>query len=84
MSKEINVNPGNYKEGGRERPGQDILHEVNKQQYTQAQKAVEENSLIPNQHQAQNQNAEQHPETPATGGGENDGGNATPSSNDMV
>jgi hypothetical protein len=72
MSKHINVNPGQYKEGGREHQGEQILHEVHKQQYAQAQKQVEENSSIPNQEENQ---------TPAAGGGENRAGNATTSAN---
>jgi hypothetical protein len=30
MSKNINVNPGQYKVAGRERPGEDIVHERQK------------------------------------------------------
>jgi len=37
MGKKNNVNPDHYKEEGRERPGQDINQEINKQKYTQAQ-----------------------------------------------
>ncbi len=49
MSKHINVNPGQYKEGGRERRGDQVLHAVHKQQHAQAKKAQEEAaSLIPN------------------------------------
>jgi len=33
MSKNINVNPGNYKVAGRERQGEDIVHEAEKQTY---------------------------------------------------
>jgi hypothetical protein len=33
MSKNINVNPGNYKVAGRERQGEDVLHEAQKQTY---------------------------------------------------
>lgn len=40
MSKHINVNPGQYKTGGRERPGQDIVAEEHKQNYTQARAKV--------------------------------------------
>jgi hypothetical protein len=36
MGKKNNVNPDHYKEEGRERPGQDINQEVNKQKLTQA------------------------------------------------
>jgi hypothetical protein len=31
MSKHNNVNPGQYKSRGRERPGDDVLHERNKE-----------------------------------------------------
>lgn len=37
MSKKNNVNPNHYKVAGRDRQGEDILQEVNKQQYAQAQ-----------------------------------------------
>ncbi len=37
MGKKNNVNPDHYKEDGRERPGQDINQEINKQKYTQSQ-----------------------------------------------
>jgi len=37
MGKKNNVNPDHYKEAGRERPGQDINQEINKQKYTQSQ-----------------------------------------------
>ncbi len=37
MGTKNNVNPDHYKEEGRERPGQDINHEINKQKFTQAQ-----------------------------------------------
>ena len=33
MSRNINVNPGNYKVAGRERQGEDISHETQKQMY---------------------------------------------------
>lgn len=36
MSKN-NVNPNHYKEEGRERPGQDIVQEIYKQKFAQAQ-----------------------------------------------
>ena len=31
MSKRINVNPGNYKVAGRERQGEDVVHDRQKQ-----------------------------------------------------
>ncbi len=37
MGKKNNVNPDHYKEEGRERPGQDINQEINKQKLTQMQ-----------------------------------------------
>lgn len=37
MSEKNNVNPDYYKVAGRDRQGEDILQEVHKQQYTQAQ-----------------------------------------------
>lgn len=37
MGKKNNVNPDHYKEDGRERPGQEINQEINKQKYTQSQ-----------------------------------------------
>jgi hypothetical protein len=36
MSNKNNVNPDHYKIAGRDRQGEDILHEQNKQQYSQA------------------------------------------------
>ena len=37
MGRKNNVNPNHYKEEGRERPGQDIVQEIHKQKFTQAQ-----------------------------------------------
>ena len=49
MSKKNNVNPDHYKTRGRERQGEDILQEVHKQQYAQAQKkANQKESFFPN------------------------------------
>lgn len=74
MSKHNNITTDHFKVGGSGHSGENILHEVGKQQYAQAQKAQEENaSLIPNQ--------EEHNETPAARGDKNRAGNATPSSN---
>jgi hypothetical protein len=39
MGTKNNVNPNHYKEEGRERPGQDINQEINKQKFTQSQAA---------------------------------------------
>lgn len=74
MSKANKITNDHFKVGGDGHSGENILHEVNKQQYAQAEKAQEVNaSLIPNQ--------QEHNETPAQGGDKNQGGNATPSSN---
>lgn len=74
MSKHNNITQDNYKVGGSGHSGENILHELNKQQFAQAQKAGEDNSLIPGQD-------EQEEETPAARGDKNRAGNATPSSN---
>jgi hypothetical protein len=39
MGTKNNVNPDHYKEDGRERPGQDINQEINKQKFAQSQNA---------------------------------------------
>jgi hypothetical protein len=36
MSKKNNVNPDHYKTAGRERQGEDIVHDVYKRRYTQS------------------------------------------------
>lgn len=36
MSQKSNVNKDAYEQAGRDRPGDDILHDINKQQLTQA------------------------------------------------
>lgn len=41
MSKKNNVNPDHYKTAGRERPGQDVVQEIQKQNFAEA-KASEE------------------------------------------
>lgn len=74
MSKHNNITNDHFKVGGAGHSGENILHEVNKQQYTQAEAAKDENaSLIPNQ--------QEHNETPAARGDKNRGGTATPSAN---
>ena len=74
MAKNNHITSDHWKIGGVGHSGENILHEVNKQQYTQAQKAQEENaSLIPNQHE--------HNETPAAKGDGNHAGGATTSAN---
>jgi hypothetical protein len=48
-----NVNPNYYKTRGRERQGEDIVQEVHKQQYAQAQaKHEEQDSYLPGANQA--------------------------------
>ncbi len=47
MGKKNNVNPDHYKTAGRERPGQDVVHEIHKQKYTQAQTRDNESEFIP-------------------------------------
>jgi hypothetical protein len=74
MSKHNNNTTDHFKVGGTGHSGENILHELNKSQYAQAQKAKDENSLIPNQD-------EQHNETPAPSGDQHRAGSATPSSN---
>jgi hypothetical protein len=37
MGTKNNVNPDHYKEDGREKPGQDIAHERNKQNFARAE-----------------------------------------------
>jgi hypothetical protein len=39
MSKNINVNPGQYKEGGRERMGEHLGQEKDKKDYVEAKKS---------------------------------------------
>lgn len=46
MSKHINVNPGQYKEGGREHQGEGIVHGNERNEYEQTQARVPH---IPNQ-----------------------------------
>ncbi|MDQ3798039.1 MAG: hypothetical protein M3384_01190 [Acidobacteriota bacterium] len=75
MPKNNHYTSDHWKVGGTGHNGENILHEVSKQKYAQAQKSQEENaSLIPNQDN-------QHNETPAPKGGDNQGGEATTSSN---
>lgn len=38
MSQKSNVNKDQYEQAGRDRPGDDILHEHHKQEFTQSQK----------------------------------------------
>lgn len=40
MSKKNNVNPDHYKTAGRERQGEDIIHDVYKRWYTQSRSAA--------------------------------------------
>jgi len=41
MSKKNNVNPDHYKTAGRERPGEDIVHDAYKRWYTQSRTAAD-------------------------------------------
>jgi hypothetical protein len=41
MSKKNNVNPDYYKTAGRERPGEDIVHDAYKRWYTQSRTAAD-------------------------------------------
>jgi hypothetical protein len=56
MSKNINVNPDHYKVAGRERQGEDIVHEDQRNAFqgarAHAQKADSEQPHIPNQEKA--------------------------------
>jgi hypothetical protein len=74
MAKNNHYTSDHWKVGGTGHNGENVLHELNKSQFAEAQKAKEENSLIPNQDNQQN-------ETPAPSGGQKRAGNATPSSN---
>jgi hypothetical protein len=49
MSKKNNVNPDHYKTAGRERQGEDIIHDVYKRRYSQSKsKAVDrERNFMP-------------------------------------
>jgi len=49
MSKKNNINPDHYKTAGRERPGEDIIHEVYKRRYaiSKSQVGVRERTFIP-------------------------------------
>ena len=48
MSKKNNINPDHYKTAGRERPGEDIIHEVYKRRYaiSKSQAGVREGTFI--------------------------------------
>ena len=41
MSKRINVNPDHYKVAGRERPGEDVVHERHKRELAMQEKTRE-------------------------------------------
>ena len=84
MAKNNHYTSDHWKVGGTGFSGENILHEVNKQQYAQADKAKDNNaSLIPGQDENHLNEAEQieQNETPAPQGGKKRGGNATSSSN---
>ena len=67
-----------YKINGKGPSGENILHDVNKQQFAQSEAAQEDNGLIPGQNEQARQH---HQQTPAPKGGEKRGGSSTPSSN---
>ncbi len=47
MGKKNNVNPNHYKTEGRELPGQDVVHEIHKQKFAQAQANEGGSKFIP-------------------------------------
>ena len=73
MSKKNHITTDHFKVGGSGHSGENILHELDKSQYAQAQKA-EETAPIPGQEN-------QTEETPAPRGDKNRAGSATTSSN---
>jgi hypothetical protein len=77
MAKNNHITSDHWKVGGQGHNGENLLHEVNKQKYAQAQKAQKDSAApIPNQDEQQ-----QHNETPAAKGGSERAGEATKSSN---
>ena len=53
MSKKINVNPDHYKVAGRERPGEDIVHEAERRELARGAGAARRQAPhIPNQERA--------------------------------
>jgi len=75
MPKNNHYTSDHWKVGGQGFSGENVLHEVNKQKYAQAQKSKEDNaSLIPGQNEEIESDA-------VPNGGEKSGGNSTPSSN---
>jgi hypothetical protein len=53
MSKNINVNPDHYKVAGRERPGEDVVHEVERRELARGHgRARRQSPRIPNQERA--------------------------------
>ncbi len=53
MGTKSNVNPDHYKTAGRERPGQNVVQEIHKQKYTQAQTNKSGSEFIPGPNQQQ-------------------------------
>jgi len=49
MSKKNNINPDHYKTAGRERPGEDIIHDVYKRRYalSKSQTGASDRNFIP-------------------------------------
>lgn len=46
MGTKNNVNPNHYKTAGREKPGQAIHHEINKQKYNEAMSKRNEDNIV--------------------------------------
>lgn len=57
MGRKNNVNPNHYKTAGRERPGQAVHHEANKQKFTEAMSRQNDENLdsLQNSDETQNQ-----------------------------
>jgi hypothetical protein len=63
MSKNINVNPDHYKVAGRERQGQDVVHEVEKREKRESDRRQPERAGISNRlsPEAEARTLEEHP-----------------------
>lgn len=55
MGTKNNVNPNHYKTAGREKPGQAIHHETNKQKYNEAMSKQNEENVVSLQNSDENQ-----------------------------
>jgi hypothetical protein len=76
MAKHNQSTSDHWKINGKGHSGENILHEVNKQQFAQAEERKHDTPLIPGQDQEA-----QHSNIPAHKGGESHGGDATTSAN---